>query len=158
LLCQAETALGYDNPRAARLAEQALARGTLDTADRAYASGLIATDLATAATHFAAAAEARPWHLAAGQFYAYTLILQRRGPEARSGVAPARPFFPNEPTLLLLDAMLSALAGDRVRADHLLGQLRSALGPGAARRLEGLVEYCEAMRELEPWIYQSGLA
>jgi hypothetical protein len=117
-------ALGVDDARGQERLRAALATG-LRPADARFAEGMLAESTAGALAKFREAIKADPGHIDARVLAAVALTILSRFDEATLLVEQTRPFAPEHPFLPLVQMIVAAMRGDRVKVDEVLADCRA---------------------------------
>jgi serine/threonine protein kinase/Flp pilus assembly protein TadD len=128
-----------------RLIRTALEKGLPD-ADREYAQGLLAATSPEAVEHFKRALEFDPSHVRAVEMLTSLYILLGRHEDARDLIEAARLVFPEDANPRLLEALQTALRGDKAEAEALIAQPKADIDPDRATRWVSLIRIIHRFR------------
>ena len=132
--------------------KEQLIRTALETglpeADRAYAEGLLAASSPEAVEHFKRALEYDPSHVRAVEMLTSLYILLGRHEDARDLIEAARLVFPEDANPRLLEALQTALRGDKPEAEALIVQPKAGIDPDRAERWASLIRIVHRFREI----------
>ena len=128
-----------------RLIRTALEKG-LPAADRAYAKGLLAASSPEAVEHFKRALEFDPSHVRAVEMLTSLYILLGRHEDARDMIEAARLIFPEDANPRLLEALQTALRGDKAEAEAMIAQPKAGIDPERAMRWASLLQIVSRFR------------
>ena len=154
-LIRGDLLLGVDNEEAVRLIRASLS-GLTSTADQRFALGLLAETSPDALDHFQQALQAEPYHLRANEMAGLMLFFLGRKAEARRRLDIAEVFFPDDPNLHVLEALLLAADGDRAGAVALLDESRDQLGAKAITDVRPILDVLAELANIEDYVSVDG--
>jgi hypothetical protein len=138
-----------DAEKSQNVVRQALKKGIKDAAEKAYARALTANTVPEAIQHLEYALRKKPVHHRANAMLAACLFFSGHVQKAHERVRFAEFFFPGDPSLHLLHAMLYTVEGQDPEAGEQLKQLEGRVTPSQLATAQQLVEIFRGIHQLD---------